>query len=53
MDASEIVLTAEGRQKLMEELAWREGDNEQGDHRAHQGSARLWRPFRELRVRCR
>ena len=26
MDASEIVLTAEGRQKLMEELAWREGD---------------------------
>lgn len=26
MDASQIVLTAEGRQKLVEELAWREGD---------------------------
>lgn len=26
MDASQIVLTAEGRQKLAEELAWREGD---------------------------
>ena len=26
MDASEIVLTAEGRQKLVEELEWREGD---------------------------
>lgn len=26
MDASQIVLTAEGRQKLIEELAWREGD---------------------------
>lgn len=26
MDASKIVLTAEGRQKLVEELAWREGD---------------------------
>ena len=26
MDASEIVLTAEGRQKLIEELEWREGD---------------------------
>ena len=26
MDASQIVLTAEGRQKLGEELAWREGD---------------------------
>lgn len=25
MDASQIVLTAEGRQKLVEELAWREG----------------------------
>ena len=25
-DASQIVLTAEGRQKLVEELAWREGD---------------------------
>lgn len=26
MDASQIVLTAEGRQKLVEEFAWREGD---------------------------
>ena len=26
MDASQIVLTAEGRQKLVEELAWRAGD---------------------------
>ena len=26
MAASEIVLTAEGRQKLVDELAWREGD---------------------------
>lgn len=26
MDASQIALTAEGRQKLVEELAWREGD---------------------------
>lgn len=26
MDASEIVLTAEGRQKLVEELEWREGE---------------------------
>lgn len=26
MDASQIVLTAEGRQKLVEELAWRERD---------------------------
>ena len=26
MDASQIVQTAEGRQKLVEELAWREGD---------------------------
>ena len=26
MDASQLVLTAEGRQKLVEELAWREGD---------------------------
>ncbi len=26
MDASQIVLTAEGRQKLVEELAWREGN---------------------------
>lgn len=26
MDASQIVLTAEGRQKLVEELAWREGE---------------------------
>ena len=26
MDASQIVLTAEGRQNLVEELAWREGD---------------------------
>ncbi len=26
MDASEIVLTAEGRQKLIEELEWREGE---------------------------
>lgn len=26
MDASQIVLTAEGRQKLVEELAWRESD---------------------------
>lgn len=26
MDASQIVLTTEGRQKLVEELAWREGD---------------------------
>ena len=26
MDASQIVLTAEGRQKLVEELAWRGGD---------------------------
>lgn len=26
MDASQIVLTAEGRQKLVKELAWREGD---------------------------
>lgn len=26
MDASQIVLTAEGRQKLVDELAWREGD---------------------------
>ncbi len=26
MDASQIVLTAEGLQKLVEELAWREGD---------------------------
>lgn len=26
MDASQIVLTAEGRQKLVEELSWREGD---------------------------
>ena len=26
LDASQIVLTAEGRQKLVEELAWREGD---------------------------
>ncbi|MBM6953453.1 MULTISPECIES: transcription elongation factor GreA [Coriobacteriaceae] len=26
MDASEIVLTAEGRQKLVDELEWREGD---------------------------
>ena len=26
MDASQIVVTAEGRQKLVEELAWREGD---------------------------
>lgn len=26
MDANQIVLTAEGRQKLVEELAWREGD---------------------------
>ena len=26
MDASQIVLTAEGRQMLVEELAWREGD---------------------------
>ena len=26
MTASEIVLTAEGRKKLMDELAWREGD---------------------------
>lgn len=26
MDASQIVLTAEGRQKLVEELTWREGD---------------------------
>lgn len=26
MDASQIVLTAEGGQKLVEELAWREGD---------------------------
>ncbi len=26
MAASEIVLTAEGRQKLLDELAWREGD---------------------------
>ena len=26
MDASQIVLTAEGRQKLIEELAWREGE---------------------------
>ena len=26
MDASQIVLTVEGRQKLVEELAWREGD---------------------------
>ena len=26
MDASQIVLTAEGRQKLVEELAWSEGD---------------------------
>ena len=26
MDARQIVLTAEGRQKLVEELAWREGD---------------------------
>ena len=26
MAATEIVLTAEGRQKLMDELAWREGD---------------------------
>ena len=26
MDASQIVLTAEGRLKLVEELAWREGD---------------------------
>ena len=26
MDVSQIVLTAEGRQKLVEELAWREGD---------------------------
>ena len=51
MDASEIVLTAEGRQKLMEELAWREGDKSK--EIIEQGSARLWRPFRELRVRCR
>ena len=26
MDASQIVLTAEGRKKLMDELAWREGE---------------------------
>ena len=26
MDASELVLTAEGRQKLVEELEWREGE---------------------------
>ena len=26
LDARQIVLTAEGRQKLVEELAWREGD---------------------------
>ena len=26
MDASQIVLTAEGRKKLMEELEWREGE---------------------------
>ena len=26
MDASEIVITVEGRQKLVEELAWREGE---------------------------
>ena len=26
MDASEIVLTADGRQKLIEELEWREGE---------------------------
>lgn len=30
MDASQIVLTAEGRQKLVEELAWREGDYAKG-----------------------
>lgn len=29
MDASEIVLTAEGRQKLVEELAYREGEKAQ------------------------
>ena len=29
MDVSEIVLTAEGRQKLIEELEWREGDKKQ------------------------
>ena len=29
MDVSEIVLTAEGRQKLIEELEWREGEKKQ------------------------
>ena len=29
MDASEIVLTAEGRKKLIEELEWREGEKSQ------------------------
>ena len=29
MDAPEIVLTAEGRQKLVEELAFREGEKAQ------------------------
>ena len=28
MDASDIVLTAEGRKKLAEELAWREGEKQ-------------------------
>ncbi|WP_085829956.1 GreA/GreB family elongation factor [Collinsella vaginalis] len=29
MDASDIVLTAEGRKKLADELAWREGEKQQ------------------------
>lgn len=53
MADNEIILTPEGRQKLVEELAWREGGARRRDHRAHQGRPRLRRPVRELRVRRR
>ncbi len=53
MDASQIVLTAEGRQKLVEELAWREGDYAKEIVEDIKEAARVRRPFRERRVRRR